>query len=201
MCLNQSFCLKLSILSFDLPINLIKESENVRVCITTVPEENTQEFTIPSRKMKNPYLNFNLNVKLTSENIPNDFISVGTEALIVVFRKKSFFHSDPIIGFTIITEKEFPRNISESIQLNSIEIFRNLNDISNYNDFCIPEQGSNEKVQNRRKIGKMNVSMVLTDPLQLNGFGDQTLSISSDSSFDGMFKFGQNSSRFKKLNK
>ena len=203
--MNRLFGLNLSVISFDLPVNLIKESENIMVGITTFPEENMQEFTIPARKMKNPYLNYNFNVKIASENLPKDVLSLETEAIFIVFKKKSFFHSDPVIAFTKIPANEFPKSMSEPVQLKNIDIFKIINFDKNeniYNDIYTLQRNSYNEEHNFKITGKMNISMTLTNPFQLNEFLDNSkLDALNDNSFNSKSAFGQKLFRFKKLNK
>lgn len=200
MTINHSFGLNLSILSFDLPVNLVKESDDIRVSITTLPEKNKQAFTVPARKMKNPYLNFSFNVMIPSENIPKDFISTGTEKVIIIFRKKSFFQSDPIIAYTSIFVNEFPKKISEPIQMKTVAIYKStqkeemISKNNNYNSNY--KQNTDSNKNGTRICGKMNIKMTLTDPFKLEKFDDdQLLDIDSNSSF----QFGKCSFGFKKL--
>lgn len=198
MTTNQSFGLSLSILSFDLPPNLVKNSDDIRVSITTIPEQNKQAFIIPAKKMKNPYLNFKFNVKIPSEYIPKDFVSIGTEKILIIFRKKSFFYADPIIAFTVISVNEFPKNLAEPIKTQTIDIFKHVQKESNSkNNNISSDFGLSENTKNNKKIvGNMKIKMTLTDPIQLDHFdNDQFLDIKENESL----KIGPNKFGFQKL--
>lgn len=194
------FGLNLSILSFDLPINLIKETDNVIVTIITLPKESIQEFTIPARKMKNPYLNYNFNVKIAANNLPKEILSVETESISIIFRKKCFFHSDQVIAFTKIQSMQFPRNIFEQIQLRKIDIFKIIN---NDKSFCNNDilNLNFDEISNFKVTGQMNINISLTKPFQLNEFDNQKLDDLNDNSFNGKSILGPKSFRFKKFSK
>lgn len=154
MSINKSFGLNLRILSFQLSSNLFKQSDEIRVSVTTIPEENKQNFSIPAHKMKEAKLTFGVNVNICQQDIPNDFVLANTEKIVVVFRKKNFF-SNPIIASTVITAKSFPKNLSEPATAKIFDIFEPINNKNN-NNKC------------RKIVGKMIVEMSLTDPFQLN---------------------------------
>lgn len=198
MTTNQSFGLSLSVLSFDLPPNLVKNSDDIRVSITTIPEQNKQAFIIPAKKMKNPYLNFKFNVKIPSEYIPKDFVSTGTEKILITFRKKSFFYADPIIAFTIISVNELPKNFTDPIITKTIDIFKHVQKESNSknnnisSDFALNENTKN----NKKRVGNMKIKMTLTDPIQLDCFdNDQFVDIKENETL----KYTQNKFGFQKL--
>lgn len=215
MSINHTFGLNLRVLSFNLPREIVKESDDIRVSITTIPEENKQAFVISARKMKDSNLTFGVNINIPQEELPEDFITTGTEKIIVVFRKKSFFNSDPIIASTTIESKEFPRNLSEAAQTKIIRIFEpatknNRNNKTQYSGLCEIPQTSN-KIINRRVIGTLQIQMSLTDPFHLHEFktnninNDELYDISNDTTgnkhnyTNDLFKIGQNHFRFRVL--
>lgn len=188
MTINQSFGFNLSILSFDLPINLVKETDDIIVSITTLPEHYKKAVVVPAKKMKNPYINFGFNVKIPSEYIPKDFVSACTEKVLLVFRKKSFFHNNPIVAFTAISVKDFPKNVNEPIQSKKINLYKEIQKVDTDS-----KNNNNSMSFNKKIVGYVNVKMALNDPFQLGKFeDDQMLDIKDNESFkfrSGRFGF------------
>lgn len=212
MSLNYTFGLNLSVLSFSLPRNLIKESDDVRVSITTYPEDFKQAFVISARKMKDSHITFGVNITVPQEDLPSDFITTKTEKILIVFRKKIFFYSDPIIALTIINAKEFPKNLSQPAQSKTFNLYepifsndRNGNNKNNYQGLCdLPE--STYKKNKQRIVGCVHVQMSLTDPFHLKDFSDdQMYAIKNDKTngehnyTNDLFKIGVNHFRFRVL--
>ena len=75
--------MNIHLLSFKLPKDVVKDKEEIRVSITTIPEENKEHFSIEGKKMYNANHVFSLN------------ITNNTRKIIMVFRKKTIF-DDPI---------------------------------------------------------------------------------------------------------
>lgn len=210
MSINHTFGLNIRVLSFNLPKNLIKDSDDIRVSITTIPEENKQAFVIPARKMKDPHIVFGVNINIPQEDLPNEFVSTGTEKIIVVFRKKSFFKCDSIVASTIIESKDFPKNLSEAASNKEFKIYepvsRNDKKYENkYNGICEIQQYPAKKI-NRNVIGFLQVQMSLTDPFHLKDYKDnQMFDIENDTIGENhdytndLFKIGQNHFRFRVL--
>lgn len=163
MSIKTTFGLNLHISSFDLPRNILKETDEVRVSITTIPDENKQAYVIPARKMKDSDITFHFNVNIARNDIPKEYITMQTEKIIVVFRKKSFF-SDPIIASTIIPIKELPKDVSQTPEQKVINIYVPLNKCEN------DKVNRNDHSKNRKIIGRMNVQMNLTEPCHLKDF-------------------------------
>lgn len=183
MSINTSFGLNLGVLSFDLAKKLIKDSDEVRVSITTLPEENKQAFTIPARKMKDSNLSFLVNVNIPRSDIPDDFVSAGTETIIIVIRKKSFFYNDPIIASTFIPVKDFPKNLSQPAITKTINIYEPK--------LKTEKNKSNSKYNNsmlnkdQQILGKMDIKMSLTDPCHLTEFDNTQMNdLTNNSIFD-----------------
>ena len=194
---SQTFGMKLSILSFDLPINLVKESDDIRVSITTMPEQHKQAFIIPAKKMKNPYLNYKFNIKLPSEYLPKDFITTGTEKILVIFRKKSYFNSDPIIAFASIPVKEFPKDLSNPIQMKTINLYKN----STCNCNNSKNNNKTEEKNEPKIVGKMNIQMTLRKQYQLKEIesDEQFLDFNDNSIKESKFTLGRKFFGFQKL--
>lgn len=171
--INSSFDLNLHILSFELPHNLFKDSDDIRVSITSFPDENKQAFTISARKIKDFQMKFSVNVTIPQLEIPEGFVSTATEKIIIVFRKKSYFHGDPIIAASVIFAKDLPKNLSEPAQIKLFNIYEpNHNNENNKKNNRFQDS---YKKNDRKIIGKMQVQMSLTDPFHLKSFGNDDL--------------------------
>lgn len=97
--MQNNLQLNIYVLSFTLPEYVIKPNDDVRVSITTLPEQVKQNFTIPAREMLHPRHAFQAG------------ITQNTQKIIFVFRKKSFLDGDPIIASTTLNAKDFPKII------------------------------------------------------------------------------------------
>lgn len=178
---DHTFGLNLHLLSFDLPRNVIKEGDTIRVSITTMPEENKQHFSIPARRMRNANLNFNVNVKLPSEGMPDDFVFSGTEKIIICFRKKNSFWGCPIIASTVISSKEFPKNFTDPIQVKTFNVYEPIQNGTRAchedNSFIGTYEHQNRKQVkiDRRIIGRMQVEMSLHDSIPLKDIDEDDM--------------------------
>ena len=160
-------------MSFELPHNLFKDSDDIRVSITSFPDENKQAFTISARKIKDFQMKFSVNVTIPQLEIPEGFVSTATEKIIIVFRKKSFFHGDPIIAASVIFAKDLPKNLSEPAQIKLFNIYEpNHNNENNKKNNRFQDS---YKKNDCKIIGKMQVQMSLTDPFHLKSFGNDDL--------------------------
>ena len=176
----RTFGLRMHLISFDLPRSIAKESDTIRVSITTIPEENKQHFTVQGRHMRNANLNFLVNVKLPTVEIPDDYVFTGTEKIIVVFRKKSTFWGLPIIASTFINAKDFPKNLTDPIQVQTFNIYEPVQreNKNNYEDHAFignyqsPHQA--HKIE-RRIIGRMQVELSLTDSIPLKDINEDDM--------------------------
>lgn len=178
---DHTYGLNMRLISFDLPRNIAKGSDNIRVSITTMPEENKQHFSIQARHMKNANLNFLVNVKLPSEELPDDFVFSGTEKIIVVFRKQSTFWGSPIIASTMISSKEFPKNFTDPIQVKTFNIYEPVQrNAKNHEDNSFigtyQKQHPEHKCINRRIIGRMQVELSLTEAVPLKDINEDSMS-------------------------
>lgn len=68
-------------------------------------------------------MKFSVNVTIPQLEIPEGFVSTATEKIIIVFRKKSYFHGDPIIAASVIFAKDLPKNLSEPAQIKLFNIY------------------------------------------------------------------------------
>lgn len=171
--INSSFGLNLHLLSFELPHNLFKDSDDIRVSIISFPDESKQAFTISARKIKDFQMKFGVNVTIPQLEIPEGFVSTATEKIIIIFRKKSYFHGDPIIAASVIFAKDLPKNLSEPAQIKLFNIYEpNHNNENNKKNNRFQDS---YKKNDRKIIGKMQVQMSLTDPFHLKSFGNDDL--------------------------
>lgn len=145
--------LKIHLFSFSLPHDLIKDTDEVRVSITSMPERVKQYFYFHGKEINNTDHVFSLN------------ITNKTEEIIVVFRRKDFIENDPIVASTIIHNTEFPK------------IPQNINDLSSDKKITpiktvkILEPNHKQKKnpnKERKVIGKMKVQLSLTVPFLEN---------------------------------
>lgn len=143
--------LKIHLYSFNLPRGLINDNDTIRVSITTLPEQNKQNFEVAFRKIHNCNHDFTVNV--TSE----------TKKILFVFRKIDSQLKNPIIASTIIHSNHFPK-ISQNIykfltgtatnHVKNVKIFEPVQ----------KQKETTQKVTNRRQIGEMKVQLFFTSP-------------------------------------
>ena len=146
--------------SFQLSTNLYRPSDDIRVSITTLPEEHKQAVVVPARQMSCANVDFLINITLPDKTIGNDFVSNCTDRIIVVFRRKSFFKGDPIIGSLVIDADSLPEQTVNSMPLRKrYQIYeaisgKDSNSPTNFNE--------------RRIVGEMDVSIKYLDPAREN---------------------------------
>ena len=149
---NQMFQhgLNIHLIAFFLPKDIIKEKEQIRVSITTMPDETKQHFSIKGKLMD--YTNH-----LFSLNITNQ-----TEKIIIVFRKKTLLKENPIIASTTINLKDFKEMPNEQIKEGIIET-----DVKSFNLYYpLQKQIREEHQQNVKRtiIGNMKIKLSFTTP-------------------------------------
>lgn len=179
---NSLFGLNLHLLSFRLHPSLYKESDDIRISITTMPEENKQAFIFSARKNKDFDMKFGVNVTIPQEKIPEGFISTSTEKIIVVFRRKSYFQGDPIIASTVISAKDFPKNLSEpevSMRYNLYEMPKDH--VNNDHNKKNNNNKRSSKKNERDIIGQIDVKMSLTDPFRDYSLEDDLFDLNNNS--------------------
>lgn len=147
------------LISFQLPKNVIKENEDIRVSITTLPEESKQHFHLHGKKMLCTNHVFSLNV------------TNKTKKVIMVFRKKIFLHEDPIIASTIIYQEDFPK-LPDDVDPSNIETMST--DVKTLNIYYplqkqIQEEKAAGKYDKTKKIdrkilGQMQIQLSFTSP-------------------------------------
>lgn len=144
--MNTQYQLNIFIHSFILPTNIIKPNDEVRVSITTLPEEQKQNFTINADKMNHVRHAF---------SVP---ITKNTTKVIFVFRKKSFFEADPIVASTVLHSQDFPKLILRTNEIDSAPI----QNINIYEPVQRKEtQGFNSF--HRRILGQLQLQLLLSE--------------------------------------
>lgn len=188
MSINHTFGLNIRVLSIEIPKYLAKDNDEIRVSVTTIPEQNKQAFVIQANKLKDSQLIFGVNVSILQEKIPSEYTTTCTEEILIVLRKKNFFKADPIIARARIKADELPQNLSEPVQIKTFNLFQQCDKAKyDYNDI----------------IGKIQVQLSLTDPFNLKDFDDFQMDDISKGSNDNdhkytndKFRIGQNYYRF-----
>lgn len=156
--------LNIHLLSFSLPNDLIKDRDEVRVSITTMPDESKQHFSLHGKKM-------NCSNHVFSLNITNK-----TKHIIMVFRKKTFLSENPIIGSVTIHTKDFPKIPRSVDQLCSGIINTDVKKVNIYyplqkqikefeQQSSVPQSEEEIKKQIKRKVlGQMQIQLSFTAP-------------------------------------
>lgn len=163
---NEKFEIGLNIhlLSFTLPKNLIKDKDDVRVSITTMPDETKQHFSLHGKKM-------NCSNHVFSLNITNQ-----TKHIILVFRKKTLLSDNPIIGSVTIHTKDFPKIPQSVNQLCSGLVTTDIKNVNIYyplqkqmkemelqSDHYM-SQDEMRKQMKRKVLGQMQIQLSFTAP-------------------------------------
>ena len=102
--------LNIHLKSFKLNENLVNSNDQIRVSITTFPEENKEAFVINAKQMNS--VNYDFKVNITDK----------THDIYVVFRKIGVPHL-PIIASAIINSKSFPANNSSKVEAKTLKIY------------------------------------------------------------------------------
>lgn len=156
---NFEIGLNIHLLSFTLPKNLIKDREEVRVSITTMPEGKKQHFYLKGKKM-------NCSNHVFSINITNQ-----TKNIIIVFRKKNFFTDNPIIASKTLHMREY-----ECLPKQPIETGMISTEVKTYNVYYPLQVQKQEEKQNnlndqangksfkRKVLGQMQIQLTFTPP-------------------------------------
>mgnify|MGYP001033567758 FL=1 len=149
---NTTFenCMNIHLLSFTLPKNILKEKDDVRVSITTMPEERKQHFTIESKKIYSVNHVFSIN------------ITEKTDKIIIVFRKKTILSENPIIASATLSLNKF-KNVPKEQITNGIL----TSDVQTLNIYYpLQKQMKEEHCKNieRKVLGQMQVQLSFTVP-------------------------------------
>lgn len=132
--------LNIHLISFNLCTDNFHANDDIRVSITTIPEEKKQAFIINAHEIHDVHHFFTIN------------ITDKTEKIVFVFRRKSLIHCDPIIASTVVTNDHFPLKKSESTntELKQFNIFEPIK--------------NNDPNQNRKVLGRMIIQFSLNEP-------------------------------------
>lgn len=154
-----TFGLNIHLLSFTLPRDVMKDKDDIRVSITTMPEESKQHFHLRGKKTN--YSNHVFSLNITNQ----------TKRIIMVFRKKHFFADDPIIASATIHMSDFskfPRNPEEIGNGTISTDVKTLNVYYPLQKQIIEEnrQGKNISKYNikRKVLGQMQIQLTFTTP-------------------------------------
>lgn len=161
--------LKIDLLSFSLPKRIVKDKDEIRVSITTVPDGNKQNFSMQMNDIG--YIDHVFEVNITNL----------TKKIIVVFRKKTLFSKNAIIASTIIHSGDFPKfpQNYDIVDLHSTKT--DIKILNIYEPYQQPRKTKHEKHseffdeqlqyaeapddrKNRKIIGEMQVQFSLTNP-------------------------------------
>lgn len=135
--------LVIHILNFSLLNELVDSNDEIRVSVTTLPEEIKQAFVISGQDMDYVHHFFKLNVT------PN------TKKILFVFRRMGFFNSDSIVASTILYGTDFPKTVSKPSQMYA-------SDIETINIYePVHSHSSHSK---RAIVGQMQFQLLLTEP-------------------------------------
>lgn len=138
--------------SFSLPQSILKDNEDVRISITSIPDENKQNFTI--KKGNDHRANLVFSLKITEK----------TKKFIIVFRKNSIL-SNAIIASSSFHLDDFKNVPNEQITNNVI-----FTDIEQINLFYpLQKQKKEENIEHndeitRRIIGHMEIQLFFSSP-------------------------------------
>ena len=178
--------LSIHLLAFSLPKEIIKDNEEVRVSITTIPEECKQHFTIEGKKIYNSNHIFSLN------------ITESTSKIIIVFRKVSTLQDNPIIASTTIHLRDFKELPNEQIITGMIST--EIKYINLY--YPLQKQMNEEKKKNvqRKVIGQMQIQLTATTPYPILSQNNITFAPKENKNNNKFFK-NNNKSFFSKSNK
>lgn len=144
--------LNIHLLSFTLPKSTIKQLDEVRVSITTMPDGVKQHYHLQGRKMGKTNHIFSLN------------ITNQTKRIVMVFRKKVLFSDGPIIASKTIHLSEF-QNVPET-PINTGSINSEVKTLYLYYPLQkqMEEENTNNKNIERKKLGQMDIQLTFTAP-------------------------------------
>lgn len=94
---TPAYQLSIQMSSIQLSQSIAKNSDLIRISITTLPEVQKQAFHVKAKELY--CFNHSFNVNITKD----------TKKIIVVFRKKGIFGFEDIIASTIISPEQFPQ--------------------------------------------------------------------------------------------
>ena len=138
--------LKIHIFSLTLRKDLIKDTDEIRMSITSKPDKRKHYYYFSGKQFQSPDLICHLNIT----NMANE--------IIIVFRKKNFIEGHPIIGSAIIESCNLPK-IPQNI--NQLSIEKKSTDVKNIK-ILNPYQLLNNK--NKKEIGEMKIQISVIPP-------------------------------------
>lgn len=157
--MNFQIGLHLSLLAITVPKSVIRDSDDIRISITTMPDEVKENFSIKGKKVHESSHIFSLNIT----NI--------TDKIVIVFRKKTFLKDNPIIASTTINLKEFPEFPKEMINEGTIK--SSIKTVNVY--YPLQKQMKEEKQKGeqnehfqRKILGEIRIQMAFSAPLVLS---------------------------------
>lgn len=146
--------LNLHLSSFKIPSNIIGNNDNVRISITTLPDNSKQNFTIKGKKMDSVDHIFSFNI--TKE----------TEKIVFVFRKKKMFSGNPMVASSTIKIRDFINSTEDgNSEIKMVNLYYPL-------QMQMQEEMKKNgcKKQFKRKIiGKMQIQLSFTSPFEMLG--------------------------------
>lgn len=144
--IKKMYSLNINLQSFSIQPDLLGPSDDIRVSITVVPDDNKQAFVINVKKISNANHVFTVN------------ITEATKKIIFVFRRKWFSHDDPIIASAIIHSDEFPKQ--GDAKNTEIKRFKLLEPLSRAKKYGYPNNFSKRMV-----FGEMRIQMTPVEAL------------------------------------
>lgn len=151
--------LNIHLLSFAIPREGIKDNDDIRVSITTFPENIKQHFNLHAKKIYNCNHIFTINI--TKE----------TQKILMTFRKKCYVDGDPIISSSLINTSNLPKIPDNFDQISNIV----CSEVKTFNLYQPVRKQTSDELGNSHsdsKVAKMNGSMqvqfTLTSPFALS---------------------------------
>lgn len=141
--------LNIHVVSFSLPKQIIKEKDQIRVSITTIPDGCKQKFLIKSKLMEYANHLFSLN------------ISEKTKKIVMVFRKKTLMDKQ-MIASTVINLNDFKEMPKEQITNGMINT--EVRTINLYYPIQKQQKEEHQKKVERVIIGSMKVILSFRQP-------------------------------------
>lgn len=142
--------MNIHILSFTLPKNVVSDKDDIRVSITTYPDQNKQHFSIEGKKINNANHVFSLNIT----NLTNKAV--------IVFRKKNVIGNNPIVASTSVILNEFKNVPSHKIESGTIS--SDVKTIDIFYPLQLQKKEENREDVQRKILGKMQVQLSFAAP-------------------------------------
>ena len=130
--------LNIKIESLVLSNDIIQPNDIIRICVTTLPDDQTQAYNVGFQKIEEDHHQFSFEV------------SKLTKKLIVIIRKKSHSKKDPIIASTIIHSDKFLKSSDDKSNINTQNILL-------YEPFPKDLHNQNSILENRKILGNIDL--------------------------------------------